>query len=186
MHNDQKKGGSREIELSMTDIGIQTLACSQEKTLSTFAKQYRLKPTTDPGDGTMIIQGRSGQIFQYDGRRLAVTYLSDSVGKWNNRRRECEASDMVCYQDGDAEGTLTFDPKNAAQSRLAIKTAHCRPKKQISPEHIAKLRTGLQGSTNVIPIPSTEALQEREAIPASLVTSDILEDGFQVSKGVQA
>ena len=47
-----------------------------------------------------------------------------------------------------AEGTLSFDPEDETQARMAIKVAGVRPKKSISEAHKAKLLAGLQRSRN--------------------------------------
>jgi hypothetical protein len=46
---------------------------------------------------------------------------------------------MTLRQNGDDEGALSFDPNNRQQARLAIKVTGARPKRQLSPEHRAKL-----------------------------------------------
>jgi len=39
---------------------------------------------------------------------------------------------MRLLQNGEDEGSLTFDPTNAAQSRLAIRIAGAKAKRQVS------------------------------------------------------
>ena len=46
---------------------------------------------------------------------------------------------MTLRQNGEDEGALSFNPANRQQSRLAIKLTGARPKRQLSPEHRAKL-----------------------------------------------
>ena len=48
---------------------------------------------------------------------------------------------MTLRQNGDSEGSLSFDPSNREQAKLAIKIAGARPKRVLSPEHKAKLLT---------------------------------------------
>jgi hypothetical protein len=48
---------------------------------------------------------------------------------------------MVIRQDGDCEGTATFDPDNPAQVKLAIRYAKVRPKRQISDAQRDRLRS---------------------------------------------
>jgi len=58
---------------------------------------------------------------------------------WGNFRRKAEALGMAVRQDGDSEGALSFDPSDKEQAKLAIQIATVRPKRQLAPEHRAKL-----------------------------------------------
>jgi hypothetical protein len=108
-----------------------------------FSDQHRLKLRRDPDDETEIIPGREGQsqIFQYSDCQLGVMVmpLSGTAHRWKMARAAFKTAGMVIRQDGDCEGTATFDPANQEQVKLAMKYAKVRPKRQLSPAHRAKL-----------------------------------------------
>jgi hypothetical protein len=63
---------------------------------------------------------------------------------------------MTLRQNGDTEGTLSFDPANRAQSTLALRIAKARTKRILSPERaaagtarLAKARLGRLAGQNV-------------------------------------
>jgi hypothetical protein len=111
--------------------------------IKTFAETHRLNIALDT-DNTVIIRGKSGQIFEYDNARLGVMYQPAKDAwkpkTWGNNRRAALAAGMELHQDGDSEGTLLFDPANVQQSKLAVKIAHCRAKRVLSPEQLETLR----------------------------------------------
>jgi hypothetical protein len=96
-------------------------------------------------DNTTIIPGHSGQIYEHGDGRLGVIFTSgdrfETREGWNNRRKACAAVGMTVHQNGDYEGTLLFDPKNAVQVQTAIQISGVRPRRQISAEHLAKLQS---------------------------------------------
>ena len=102
-------------------------------TIREFSQKHKVRFKRDE-EGEEIIPARHGQIYLYSGHRLGVMFLMDSVGKWNNRRKECEAIGMETVQDGDCDGTCLFDPENKKQARLAIKLVGARQKRQLSAE----------------------------------------------------
>jgi hypothetical protein len=114
-----------------------------------FAESYRLRTSKD-ADETTIISGRNGQIYEHSAGKFGVIYQpAKNAWKpktWGNHRRRCEAAGMTVHQNGDSEGALLFDPKNGELAALAVKVAGCRPKKVISPEHLAKMRAGLNAA----------------------------------------
>ena len=103
-------------------------------TLGEFAERQRLRIRRDE-DGSYHIPGRAGQLFEYDGQRLAVMYLDGTPRAWGNRKRACLAVGMELHQDGDAEGTLLFDPENDAQAELGIQVAGVGRRRVLSDEH---------------------------------------------------
>lgn len=107
--------------------------------LKTKPTKYRLRVSTDKGDNTESIGGRFGNIYEYDSERLAMMYLSDSVGKANNRRRECEESGMEIVQDGDTEFAAASDPGDPKQAKLAIRVAGVKTKRVPSDAQLAVL-----------------------------------------------
>jgi hypothetical protein len=102
-------------------------------TIEEFATKNRLQTRRDE-EGELIVRCRHGQIYFYSPRKLGVMFLMDSAMKWNNRRKTCEAAGMTVLQDGDCEGTLTFDPDNRDQARAAIRMVGAYRKVELSPE----------------------------------------------------
>jgi hypothetical protein len=110
--------------------------------LETFASKYRLKARRNlDDDGASTIEGHQGHIYEYSDSELAVMFLPGEwcPKTWGNFRRKAEALGMAVRQDGDSEGALSFDPSNKEQAKLAIQIAAVRPKRQLAPEHRAKL-----------------------------------------------
>lgn len=102
-----------------------------------FAEKHRLKVVTDKGDGTAIVRGRHGQLFEY-GNSLALMCICEGAAKWTpkkygNARRACEAAGMIVLQDGDCEGSLMFDHRDGTQAKLAIKVTGCKAKRVLDP-----------------------------------------------------
>jgi hypothetical protein len=108
--------------------------------LERFAKEHRLKTTTQDGETT--IPGRQGHIYARDddAGQLAVMFLpaGHHAKTWGNFRRVAVAEGMAVVQNGDAEGCLEFDRKNKAQVKMAIKIARVRAKRARTPEQVAK------------------------------------------------
>jgi hypothetical protein len=118
-------------------------------TIKDFANQHRLKLQRYPSDETDIIPGREGSshIFEYGADLLAAMVLpytnpdQATAHRWRTALLAFRAAGMVIRQDGDCEGTATFDPANPAQVKLAIKYAKVRPKRQISDAQRERLRS---------------------------------------------
>lgn len=123
-------------------------------TIRNFAEQYNLKLQRDPNDGTDIIPGREGQshIFEYDDQLLGVLILpyvhnpDATAHRWKAARAAFTAAGMVIRQNGDCEGTASFDPANPEQAKLAMRYARIKPKRRLSPEHRASLAAASQAS----------------------------------------
>jgi len=111
--------------------------------INSFAVKHKLSIKRDL-DGTFIIHGRVGDLYEYDQEELGVIFLNLTLKKWGSIRRQCQSAGMIIRQNGDSEGALSFDPSNAAQARLAIRLAKARPKRRLSPEHLAKLLVASQ------------------------------------------
>lgn len=93
-----------------------------------WAAKHRLKTKID-ADDTLIISGATGSIWEYSKSRLGVTH-EGTVGTWNFRRDKGCGMGMRLSQNGDSEGSLTFDPTDAEQSRFAIQMAGCRGRRK--------------------------------------------------------
>jgi hypothetical protein len=115
-----------------------------------FAVTNRLKARRSvDDDNELVVTGRMGQIYQYSENELGVLFMppgtnSDRYGRWcprtwNRLRKLAVNAGMILRQNADSEGALSFDPKNAEQSKFAIQIAKARPKRVLSPEHREKL-----------------------------------------------
>jgi hypothetical protein len=105
-----------------------------------FAEKYGLKTRIDE-DETVIIPGRKhrvlgGQginhIYQHDGQLLGVMIGFPTARMWNFSRRLLTQLGLKIQQDGDCEGSLTFDPANQTQAKAAIREAKVKPKRVMS------------------------------------------------------
>jgi hypothetical protein len=111
-----------------------------------FAAQYRLKTRVSDEDGTKIIPGRFGQLYEYGDGRLAVMVMPDPPRQnyWGFTRAKLLAAGFVVVQNGDGEGAATFHPANPQRAKIAIRAAGVKGKRVISPEQrdrqIARLR----------------------------------------------
>jgi len=139
---------------SKQNLRFQSSHNSNDETIITaFAQQHRLHTFRDT-DGTTVIRGRDGcQLYEYSDSELGLLVSSETNDprprRWTAIRKKCLAVGMILRQNGDDEGALSFDPNNRQQSRLAIKIAGARPKRQLSPEHRAKLlAVGFQKRVN--------------------------------------
>lgn len=102
-------------------------------TIKEFAAKHKVRIKLDE-DGELIVLAKHGQIYDYGSGRFGVMFLMDTVGTWNNRRKECERAEERVIQDGETEGTLLFDPLNKEQAKTAIRLVGARQKRQVSPE----------------------------------------------------
>jgi hypothetical protein len=105
-----------------------------------FADKRRLKVSKIDGS-ERIIAGRLGDshLYQYSLTELAVAFVPNkwTPKTWGNHKRAAIALGMTLRQNGDSEGTLSFDPANGPQSRLALRIAKARAKRILSPERAA-------------------------------------------------
>ncbi len=110
-------------------------------TLTTFAEQHRLKLMRDDC-GDAVIRGKLGHLYEYNSTELGLCFMPADDPRtrlWNNTNKACLAAGMTLRQNGDAEGCLSFDPASKEQAKLAIKAVVARPKRQLSPEQLARL-----------------------------------------------
>ena len=117
--------------------------CNPEEMIHTFAQQYRLRTFRDT-DGATVICGQAGcHLYEYSDSELGLMVLSDAKDvhprRWAGIRKKCLEAGMTLRQNGETEGAFSFNPKNRQQARLAVRLTGARPKRQLSPEHRAKL-----------------------------------------------
>jgi hypothetical protein len=82
-------------------------------------------------------------IYEHDDGVLAVMIGFEGrnrVAAWEARKVMWKNAGMEILQDGDWEGSAIFDPENARQRALAVKTAGVRPKRVMSPAQAEVLR----------------------------------------------
>jgi hypothetical protein len=78
---------------------------------------------------------------------LSANRLASRCPKtWGNLKRAAAATGMTLRQNGDTEGCLSFDPRNKEQAKLAIKIAKVRPKRQRTPEQVARFVAAIQNA----------------------------------------
>jgi len=114
--------------------------------LKEFAERYSLRVKRSPDDGTDNIIGRFAEIYEYGDSELALMLCGGptGTGRWARVLSKSLAAGMIMRQDGDDEGALSFDPADRKQAALAINVTGARPKRQLSPEHKAKLLAASQ------------------------------------------
>ena len=76
-------------------------------------------------DGTKFIPGRHGDISDWGDQLFGVTVMVDngSSRRWSYLRAALLRASFHLVQNGDTEGSATFDPLNPIQSKLAIQFA---------------------------------------------------------------
>ena len=126
--------------------------------IKTFATRHRLKTVVDI-DGTTIVPGKTGHIYEVSGSRLGTMFLPTAYRprKFAAIKRAAELAGLVPRQVGDSEGCFEFDSNDKAQVKQAIKVAGVRPKRQLSLEHKAKL---LRANRNTRFLPCATVLNE--------------------------
>jgi hypothetical protein len=114
--------------------------------LSDFAAKYRLKVAADScGDPIIPCQlSKDSNISDYGDTELAISWITDGnkpsrTGLWNRTKLKCLAAGMRLSQEGDSEGVFVFDPADAVQAKLAIKSVKARAKRKMTPERRAAL-----------------------------------------------
>jgi hypothetical protein len=100
-----------------------------------FADHQRLRTRVDE-DGTKIILGKVGHIYEYDDNRLGVIVIPNPprMRYWGFTKAALLTAGFVVVQDGDGEGAATFDPGNSEQVIAAIRAAGVKRRRKISPE----------------------------------------------------
>ena len=81
--------------------------------MESWARDYRLAMAST--DDAPAVTGSGGHVFQHTDELLAVTINN----RWASSRRKLMAAGCAVLQDGDDEGTVSFDP-NDAEASLAV------------------------------------------------------------------
>lgn len=121
-------------------------------TIQEFAAKYRLRTKMDV-DGTTIIPGRMGQIYEYSaeegqlegGVRFGVMVIPPTLRTsfWKRQSKLLRGVGCRINQNGDHEGAALFDPENVKQVKVAIKAARILRIRQYSEATRQKLRARL-------------------------------------------
>src|SRR5712692_6080523 len=82
--------------------------------LQQFASKYRLKVRVHREDGTTMIAGKRGHIYEYGEGVLAFMFLpARGSRQWAHLTAKLTARSFEIVQDGDSEGAAVFDHENA-------------------------------------------------------------------------
>jgi hypothetical protein len=114
--------------------------------LDTFAETHRLRIVRDAYNERIIAGKRGSLITEYGAGRLSVLLLCPTPRRWNGRRRTLIAAGCRLEQDGETEGSLSFEPSNALASKLAVQVAGCKRVRQMSPAQTAALTVAREKS----------------------------------------
>ncbi len=115
------------------------------KQINDFAVRHRLTVQRDWADGTEIIPGRQGHIYEFDDTALGAVFNPTGEPRtrfWRALRDKCHAAGMKLLQDGDSEGAFSFDPQDSTQARLAIKVVGVQARRNTSPAQMMNLARG--------------------------------------------
>jgi len=124
--------------------------------LASFARRQRVK-LGSLADYESIVPGSRGHVFVFDAETLGVVFLmpghpSQKPARprlWAANKRRAADAGMVLCQDGDDEGSLTFDPTNPTQCALALRIAGIRRRRCLSSDHRFKLNLAGRASRYV-------------------------------------
>jgi hypothetical protein len=106
-------------------------------TFAQWAASRRLPVKADT-DGSEIVPGRSGSLWDYGHGMFGVSY-EGTKAKWTVRRAKAKSLGLVVTQSGDEEGNMWFDPADKRQAAFAIQIAGVRPKRKASPKQLGNL-----------------------------------------------
>jgi hypothetical protein len=109
--------------------------------IQTFAEKYRLRTRRDEC-GEIIIPGKLGQIYDCGTGRFGALFMPSGKPRprlWGSVRRKLMAAGFQLLQNGDAGGSLLFDPSDATQTALAIRAVGARRKRVPSEGQLAVL-----------------------------------------------
>jgi hypothetical protein len=94
-------------------------------------------PASRETDGTIVIEGEAGcHLYEYSDSEFGLMILSDgkniAARRWTVLLKKCLKAGMTLRQNGDDEGSVSFNPSNLQQARLAIRLIGIRPKRSVS------------------------------------------------------
>jgi hypothetical protein len=99
--------------------------------LEALASSHNVVTRRDSCGESLIILGRPPRprpedcchIYDHGNGRFGLVLLFDRELLWNNAKKRLTRLGFEVSQDGETEGVLLFDPKNAEHVRLAFKAA---------------------------------------------------------------
>jgi hypothetical protein len=112
-----------------------------DRLLAGFAETHRLRLTRD-AYGRPVVSGRGQSLIAEHGNgRLSILLMGTSARWWHRRRDALVSAGARLEQDGDTEGSLSFDPADEVVVAVAIKVAGCKRRRIASPAQLAHLAT---------------------------------------------
>jgi hypothetical protein len=114
--------------------------------LENFAVEHHLTTRRDSCGEPLIVPGNPrrsediSHIYEHSDGVLGLVLLYDTPLLWKNAKKRLLGLGFTVHQDGETEGILLFDPKNAVQVQAAIKIAGLKHKRQISETRRTLLR----------------------------------------------
>ena len=88
--------------------------------LKSWARGYRLTLTAT--DDEAVVTGIGGYVSQHSDELLAVTITR----RWVSSRHKLVTAGGEVVQDGDDEGTVTFDPNDTEASLAVLRSVHLK------------------------------------------------------------
>ena len=108
--------------------------------LDEFARVYGLRKSKLDECGDMNIRGKRGTIYTSDRDHLAATVLNcPNAHHWNQVRTAATTAGCIITQNGDWEGSFTFNGQDPIQAKIAIQAIRAFRKRKMSPEALNAL-----------------------------------------------
>jgi hypothetical protein len=104
-----------------------------------MSPSFRASPERPNGSKTRVTSTRNGD-GQFGLCLMNPLPYPESKGKYRNAQKRLLAAGFIQSQDGDSEGTFLFDPTNAIQSKLAIREAGIKVRRQLTPERLQAMQ----------------------------------------------
>jgi hypothetical protein len=141
--------------------------------IQAFATMHRLKTRIDE-DGTKIIPGKFGHIYEHDENRLGVLIMPDPPRPryWGHTRASLVTLGLVVVQDGDSEGAAIFDPNNRLQVEAASRAAGVKRKRAISSEQREQQIERLRASAGKA-LSAVETRRDAEPVAAAVASGTV-------------
>jgi len=112
---------------------LRNIEAQRTMTIFEFASKHRLRIKRDEC-GEQTVLGKRGIISEFDTSKglLAATILgAPSAQHWNTHSRAMRAAGCTIAQNGDAEGTVVFDPADTNQTDAALRAIQARRKRTV-------------------------------------------------------
>ncbi len=137
-------------KLSVVPAHTEPECTRTQSQIQVFAERHRMTVTRDKCN-EQIISGKQGHVYDYSATELGVMFIPPdrTPRRWGNLRREALRAGMVLRQDGDSEGSLSFNPNNMTQCRLAMKIAGVKQRRGMSVKQTEVLSRARNRSTAV-------------------------------------